>query len=72
MFPLFVAAFGSHKKIGMFCLASFFGLVGIMFSRINLIEGVQLVPMQTMKIRTQYQEVPSLITNYTPSMTELV
>ncbi len=70
VFPLFVAAFGSHKKIGMFCLASFFGLVGIMFSRINLIEGVQVVPMQTMKIR-EYQEVPSLITSYVPSLTEL-
>jgi molybdopterin-containing oxidoreductase family membrane subunit len=70
VFPLFVAAFGSHKKIGMFCMASFFGLVGIMFSRINLIEGVQVVPLQTMKIK-EYQEVPSLITSYTPSMTEL-
>jgi len=68
--PLFVAAFGSHKKIGMFCMASFFGLVGIMFSRINLIEGVQVSPLQTMKIK-EYQEVPSLITSYTPSMTEL-
>ena len=68
--PLFVAAFGSHKKIGAFCIASFFGLVGIMFSRINLVEGIQVVPLQTMKIK-EYQEVPSLITSYTPSITEL-
>jgi hypothetical protein len=41
-----------------------------MFSRINLIEGVQVSPLQTMKIK-EYQEVPSLITSYTPSITEL-
>jgi len=70
VFPLFVAAFGSHEKIGRFCIASFFGLVGIMYSRVNLIEGVQVVPLQTMKIK-EYQEVPSLITSYAPSMTEL-
>jgi len=70
IFPLFVVAFGSHKKIGAFCIASFFGLVGIMFSRINLVEGIQVVPLQTMKIK-EYQEVPSLITSYTPSITEL-
>jgi len=68
--PLFVAAFGSQTKIGAFCIASFFGLVGIMFSRINLVEGIQVVPLQTMKIK-EYQEVPSLITSYTPSITEL-
>jgi molybdopterin-containing oxidoreductase family membrane subunit len=68
--PLFVVAFGSAKKIGLFCIASFFGLVGVMFSRINVIEGVQVVPLQTMKIK-EYQEVPSLITSYAPSMTEL-
>jgi molybdopterin-containing oxidoreductase family membrane subunit len=70
VFPLFVVAFGSAKKIGLFCIASFFGLVGVMFSRINVIEGVQVVPLQTMKIK-EYQEVPSLITSYAPSMTEL-
>jgi molybdopterin-containing oxidoreductase family membrane subunit len=68
--PLLVATFGSNREIGRFCIASFFGLVGIMFSRINLIEGVQVVPLQTMKIK-EYQEVPSLITSYAPSMTEL-
>ena len=70
VFPLFVAVFGSPKKIGLFCMASFFGLVGIMYSRINLIEGVQVVPLQKMSTRV-YQEAPSLITSYTPSLTEL-
>lgn len=70
VFPLFVAAFGSAKKIGLFCMASFFGLVGIMYSRINLIEGVQVVPLQKMSTKV-YQEAPSLITSYAPSMTEL-
>jgi len=70
VFPLFVAVFGSTQKIGLFALASFFGLVGIMFSRIDLVNGVEVVPLQTMETRV-YQEMPTLITNYVPSMTEL-
>jgi len=70
IFPLFVAAFGSKEKIGIFCMASLAGLVGIMYSRINVTEGIQLAPMQTMTTRV-YQETPTLITTYTPSMTEL-
>jgi len=70
VFPLFVAVFGSTHKIGLFSLASFFGLVGIMFSRVDLVEGVQVVPLQTMATKV-YQEMPTLITDYVPSMTEL-
>ncbi|WP_294955434.1 NrfD/PsrC family molybdoenzyme membrane anchor subunit [Sulfurovum sp.] len=68
VFPLFVAIWGSKEKIGMFCLASVFGLIGLMSARINVVEAVQIVPKQLMKV-TEYQLPPSII-SYTPSMTE--
>ncbi len=70
IFPLLVAVFGAKDKIGLFCLASLFGLIGIMFSRINLVEGIQLAPMQPMNTRV-YQESVTLLTSYSPSITEL-
>ncbi len=68
VFPLFVSVFGKRNNIGLFGIASFFGLVGIMFSRINLVNGVEVIPLQSMMTRV-YQSVPSIV-NYTPSITE--
>lgn len=68
LFPLVVAIWGSKEKIGIFCLASVFGLIGLMAARINVVEAVQIVPKQLMKI-TEYQVPPSII-KYTPSITE--
>jgi len=68
--PLLVAVFGAKDKIGLYCLASFFGLVGIMFSRVNLIEGMQLAPMQPLQTKV-YESTSTLLTSYTPSATEL-
>jgi len=70
VFPLFVAVFGSKEKIGAFCLASLFGLIGIMYSRVDLVTGIQVSPLQTMQTKV-YQVTPTLLTSYTPSMTEL-
>lgn len=68
--PLLVAVFGAKDKIGFYCIASFFGLVGIMFSRVNLIEGMQLAPMQPLQTKV-YESTSTLLTSYTPSSTEL-
>ncbi len=68
VFPLVTAIWGSKEKIGLFCMASIFGLIGLMVARINVVEAVQLVPKQLMKI-SEYQLPPSL-SEYTPSITE--
>jgi len=69
VFPLIVAVWGSKKEICLFCLASIFGLIGLMAARYNVVEAVQVVPKQLMKI-SEYQLPPS-ITHYTPSVVEL-
>ncbi len=52
VFPLLVAVFGNKDKIGMFCLASVFGLIGLMIARVNVVEAVQLVPKQLLKVKS--------------------
>jgi molybdopterin-containing oxidoreductase family membrane subunit len=69
IFPLAVAIWSSKKEICLFCLASVFGLIGLMAARYNVVEAVQVVPKQLMKI-SEYQLPPS-ITHYTPSAVEL-
>jgi len=69
VFPLIVAIWSSKKEICLFCLASVFGLIGLMAARYNVVEAVQVVPKQLMKI-SEYQLPPS-ITHYTPSGVEL-
>ncbi len=49
LFPLLIAIFGDQEKIGRFCLASIFGLIGLMVARVNVVEAVQLVPKQLLK-----------------------
>ena len=66
--PLVVAIWGSKDQIGMFCMASVLGLIGLMAARINVVEAVQVVPKQLMKI-SEYQLPPS-ITHYSPSLVE--
>lgn len=68
LFPLLVAIWGDKKEIGIFCLASVFGLIGLMAARINVVEAVQVVPKQLMKT-TEYQLPPGLI-HYSPSLVE--
>jgi molybdopterin-containing oxidoreductase family membrane subunit len=69
VFPLLVAVFGNKDKIGMFCLASVFGLIGLMIARVNVVEAVQLVPKQLLKVK-EYQLPPSIV-EYSPSSVEL-
>jgi molybdopterin-containing oxidoreductase family membrane subunit len=69
LFPLLVAVFGKKDEIGRFCMASIFGLIGLMVARVNVVEAVQLVPKQLLKIK-EYQLPPSLI-DYSPSTVEL-
>jgi molybdopterin-containing oxidoreductase family membrane subunit len=69
LFPLLVAIFGDQEKIGRFCLASIFGLIGLMVARVNVVEAVQLVPKQLLKIK-EYQLPPSIV-EYSPSAVEL-
>jgi molybdopterin-containing oxidoreductase family membrane subunit len=69
IFPLIIAVFGQKDKIGRFCLASFLGLIGLMMARVNVVEAVQLVPKQLLKIK-EYQLLPSII-EYSPSTVEL-
>jgi molybdopterin-containing oxidoreductase family membrane subunit len=69
LFPLLVAIFGNKDEIGKFCLASVFGLIGLMVARVNVVEAVQLVPKQLLKIK-EYQLPPSLV-EYSPSGVEL-
>ena len=66
--PLVVAIWGSKEKIGIFCIASVSGLIGLMAARINVVEAVQVVPKQLMKT-SEYQLVSS-ITHYAPSFAE--
>ena len=66
--PLVIAVWGSKEQIGMFCMASVLGLIGLMAARINVVEAVQVVPKQLMKT-SEYQLPPS-ITHYSPSITE--
>ncbi len=69
LFPLLVAIFGDRDSIGKFCLASIFGLIGLMVARVNVVEAVQLVPKQLLKIK-EYQLPPSIV-EYSPSAVEL-
>jgi len=46
-----------------------FGLIGLMVARVNVVEAVQLIPKQLLKIK-EYQLPPSLI-DYSPSTIEL-
>lgn len=68
--PLIVAIFGSKDRVGFYFLASIFGLAGIMYARVNLVEGLQLAPMQPLQTK-MYQESVLLLTSYSPSVTEL-
>lgn len=70
IFPLFVAVFGAKDKIGLYSVASFFGLVGIMYARVDVVKGMQLAPMQPLQTKV-YQTTTTLLTSYTPSITEL-
>jgi molybdopterin-containing oxidoreductase family membrane subunit len=66
--PLVIAIWGSKEQIGMFCMASVLGLIGLMAARINVVEAVQVVPKQLMK--TSEYQLPPTITHYSPSLTE--
>jgi molybdopterin-containing oxidoreductase family membrane subunit len=67
--PLLIAVFGSREKIGAFCMASLFGLVGLMVARINVVDAAELVPKQLMQTH-MYQLQPTIII-YTPTFVEL-
>ena len=67
--PLLIAVFGSREKIGAFCMASLFGLVGLMVARVNVVDAAELVPKQLMQTHV-YQLQPTIIT-YTPTAVEL-
>jgi molybdopterin-containing oxidoreductase family membrane subunit len=67
--PFLVAVFGSKEKIGLFGLASIFGLVGLMAARINVIDMLEIAPKQLLNTHV-YQEHVKIIT-YTPTITEL-
>ena len=45
-------------------------LIGYFFSRYNLVDGLQLYPKLTLKTG-EYQAVKTLLTQYTPSLTEI-
>ncbi len=51
LFPLLVAIFGDRDSIGKFCLASIFGLIGLMVARVNVVGGLlqTLFPKQLFK-----------------------
>jgi len=67
--PILAAVFGSKTKVGFFNIASFFGLIGLMFSRINVVDITEIAPKQP--LMTHMYQTPVSIIKYAPTFTEL-